>query len=547
MTRLAVTLPATDQFVLNGGIALSPDGSDLVYVANRDGVQQLHRRSMDELEPIPIDGTEGGESPFFSPDGESVGFIANSTLQKVSLAGGPSVALCNVEGWGASWGQDDVIVFGSSAGLMRVSASGGTPELITTLGAGEIRHQFPEFLPGGQAVLFSVYSGTPGTAQIAVHSLETGKRQMIESGNFMRYAPTGHIVFSRANSLWAVPFDSDRLAATGAATPVLAGVPPVNPAGLTNFALAGDGALAYVPGSTLGSSRFVWVDREGREELVAADPQNYREFTLSPNGTQIAVRIVGSIDEDLWIHDLLLDTWTRLTFDPASERFPLWTPDGERVAFGGGQGMFWKFADGTGDVEPIVETPSHQRPLAFSPDGSVLVFLDLSEGMDLGMVSLEGERASTPLLNTNAVEANATISPDGCRIAYQSSESGQFEIYVRPFPDVDDGKWQVSSDGGRWPLWAPDGRELFYLQQDMEMMAVSVETEPTFTIGKREPLFGMEPYFVQAIVRRVAISPDGQRFLLLKIGTGSQDAAVPPSIIVVLNWFEELKRLVPTN
>ena len=177
----------------------------------------------------------------------------------------------------------------------------------------------------------------------------------------------------------------------------------------------------------------------------------------------------------------------------------------------------------------------------------MLVFLDLSEGMDLGMVSLEGERSSTPLLNTNAVEANATISPDGRWMAYQSSESGQFEIYVRPFPDVDDGKWQVSSDGGRWPLWAPDGRELFYLQQDMEMMAASVETEPTFTIGKREPLFGMEPYFVQAIVRRVAISPDGQRFLLLKIGTGSEDAAVPPSIIVVQNWFQELKRLVPTN
>ena len=290
----------------------------------------------------------------------------------------------------------------------------------------------------------------------------------------------------------------------------------------------------------------MWVDREGREDPVVAAPQAYQEFTLSPDGTQLAVRVTGD-NTDVWIYDLLRDTSTRLTFDPAGERFPLWTPDGQRVAFGRTEGMFWKAADGTGEVELLVENSSNQWPQAFSPDGTVLVFEDWGSGGDLGMLSLEGERVSTPLLNTEFSERNATLSPDGRWIAYQSDESGQFEVYVRPFPDVDDGKWQVSSDGGTWPLWAPDGRELFYLGPQ-DMMSVAIETEPAITLGRREPLFDTAPYLRPPglTIRRVAIAPDG-RFLLLKQGGGSGVSAAPPSIVVVQNWFEELKRLVPAN
>ncbi len=299
------------------------------------------------------------------------------------------------------------------------------------------------------------------------------------------------------------------------------------------------------------------MDREGREEPVAAEPRNYGEFSLSPDGTQVAVRVTGEDTDDLWIYDLLRDTSTRLTFDPARERFPRWTPDGQRVAFGSAEGMFWKSADGTGEVEPLAAPSNEQdadlaalqqeglRPEAFSPDGTVLVFQDLSQGRDLGMMSLEGERVSTLLLDTEFQERNAEISPDGRYLVYESDESGQFEVYVRPFPDVNDGKWQVSSEGGTWPFWAADGRELFY-SGPQEMMVVAIEAEPTFTLGRREPLFDMQPYAratgTSNFSRRVAISPDGEQFLMLKANAGA-----PEDIVVVLNWFEELKRLVPTE
>ncbi len=249
----------------------------------------------------------------------------------------------------------------------------------------------------------------------------------------------------------------------------------------------------------------------------------------------------------MWIYDLVRETQTRLTFDPADEEFPIWTPDGQRVAFGSANTpLSWKSADGTGEVETLVESSSNQFPQAFSPDGTTLVFEDRnSPGWDLGMLSLEGERISTLLLETEFTERNAALSPDGRWMAYQSNESGQFEVYVRPFPDVNGGRWQVSSGGGGWPLWSPDGRELFYASSE-GMMAVPVETEPTFTQGTVDLLFDLGPYLRDGN-RRIDISPEGDRFLMLKAGGGSDETAETPSIIVVQNWFEELKRLVPTN
>ncbi len=286
------------------------------------------------------------------------------------------------------------------------------------------------------------------------------------------------------------------------------------------------------------------MDRQGQEEPVAAEPQAYLEFALSPSGTQIAVRIATE-DPDVWIYDLTLDTSTRLTFDPTNtEMFPVWTPDGQRVAFGGFGGMFWRAADGTGEVEPLVEDSTERFPNSFSPDGTALVFQD--QQRDLGILSLEGERTSTLLLDTEFAERNAALSPDGRWIAYQSNESGREEIYVRPFPDVNSGKWQVSNNGGVWPLWAPDGREVFYVGS-LAMMAVAIETEPTITLGRREALFDIAPYHTGRGNRHVAIARDGQRFLLLRQSGESEGTAAPPSIVVVQNWFEELKQLVPTN
>ncbi len=475
----------------------------------------------------------------------------------MSIHGGPPVVLSEELGGisGASWGADDSIIFATErSGLFRVSATGGEErEPLTNLEEGELAHRWPEILPGGHIVLFTVEKGQrDANREIAALNLETGERKLlIPGGSNPHYAATGHIVYGADGTLRAVPFDLDAVEVKGDPIPVLEGV-VTQARGDAHFSLAKDGTLVYVPGTRRGIAEqqtFVWVDREGREEPVAAEPRAYAEFSLSPDGTKIAVR-VGGQNQDVWIYDLVRDTQMRLTFDPAIEVFPIWTPDGQRVAFGSSEApLSWKAADGTGEVETLVESSSSQFPQAFSPDGTALVFEDRnSAGASLGMLSLEGERISTLLLETAFWERNAALSPDGGWMAYASDESGQFEVYVRPFPDVNGGRWQVSSGGGDWPLWSPNGREFFYVGSE-GMMAVPIETEPTFTQGTVDLLFDLGPYWtpVARTNRRIDISPEGDRFLLLKTGGGSDETAETTSIIIVLNWFEELKRLVPTN
>ncbi len=395
-------------------------------------------------------------------------------------------------------------------------------------------------------------------AQIVVQLLETGERRvLIEGGRDARYLPTGHLVYAQAGTLLAVPFDLTRLEVTGGPVPIVEGVMDANirtgiRTGAAHFSWGEDGTLVYVPetGGFGEQLTFVWVDREGREEPVAAEHRGYQEFSLSPDGTKIAVHVEDPENRDVWIYDLVRDTQMRLTFDPTNEQFPIWTPDGQRVVFGSlAAPLSWKAADGTGEVETLVESSSRQFPQVFSPDGTALVFEDRnSPGWGLGMLSLDGERISTLLMETDFMERNAALSPDGRWMAYQSNESGQFEVYVRPFPDVNGGRWQVSSGGGGWPLWSPDGRELFYVGSE-GMMAVAIETEPTFTQGTVDLLFDLDPYFKpsEGGNRRTDISPEGDRSLMLKAGGGSDETAQTTSIIVVQNWFEELKRLVPTN
>ena len=301
-TRFAVALPSTDQLGVSGvsGLALSPDGRNLVYRALRDGIFQLYRREMDQLEAVPIRGTEGAQFPFLSPDGESVGFFADGALKKVSLAGGLAVTLCDVPGprMDASWGPDDTIVFAyaGAPGLMKVSAAGGVAEPVTTVDAdqGEAGHRWLDVFPDGKAVLFTVWSTSLGDARIAVRSLETGEQRVLVDGTSPRYAPTGHIIFGRDGSLWAVPFDVDALEVTGPITPVLEGV-QINPGGLAQFTLAGDGSLAYVPGTVGGllEGTLVWVNRDGREvEPIADEPLLFpRYLRLSPDGRRLALTI----------------------------------------------------------------------------------------------------------------------------------------------------------------------------------------------------------------------------------------------------------------
>ena len=317
------------------------------------------------------------------------------------------------------------------------------------------------------------------------------------------------------------------------------------------FSFSDSGSLVYLRGTSGNERRImVWVDREGQEEpLTSAPPNAYSEPRLSPDGRLVAVGSRDSGNFDVQIHDLARGTMTRLTFEAVPDNNPVWTPDGQRVVFtstrdDGLENLYWRSADGTGQVERLAESPNKQTPYAFSPEGKQLVFTeeDPANDRDLYILSMEGDLVAEPLLQTPFQESNPAISPDGQYLAYQTDESGQNQIYVRPFPNVEDGKWQISSDGGTGPVWGPSGQELFYRNQDA-MMVVGIETEPTFIPGSPAVLFTGR--YTGASRRNYDISPDGQRFLMIKEAEQSAEASTKTELIMILNWFEELKERVP--
>ena len=557
-TRFAVALPATVQ--PDSAVTLSPDGRELVYVGRRDGVRQLYRRSMGGLEAATIRGTEGAEYPFFSPDGEWVGFFADAKLKKVPLAGGPPVTLCDAAyRIGASWGEDDVIVFASAAApaLMKVSASGGAPQPITAVDDEERRHSWPNILPGGKAVLFTAPTGNLENAQIVVQSLETGEKQVLVDGLHPRYAPSGHIVFGRqsSQSLWAVPFDLDRLEVTGEPRPVLEGV-QVNPGGgLANFAMASAGTLVYIPSGLLTAAlggELVWVDRQGVEQPLAEGSRGYRSPRLSPDDQRLAVvTLEDTLARDVWVFALGRGTLTRLTFGDRSTT-PVWSRDGEQVIFASARGeedtynysIFSKPANGSGIAEQMT-SGANRIPTSVSSDGKTIVFRQLSDstGFDIGIVHLEGEREPEMYLQTSFDEHSGMLSPDDRWLAYVSDESGREEIYVRPFP-AQDGKWQISTEGGSEPVWSRDGKELFFRNGD-RMMAVAISTSPELAPGTSTLLFEAS-YSTSTFEPRTNydVASDG-RFVMIRTAEGAAEEA--SDIHVVLDWLEERERLVPTD
>ena len=545
-------------------VAISPDGTRVVYASGRGGPssRRLYLRQLGELDATPIRGTEGGSAPFFSPDGQSVGFrtFPGGSLKRVSVLGGPAVTIAEPNVLhGMSWGPDDAIVFGSPSGLMRVPAVGGEPEPLTTVDPeqGEVAHRFPHVLPNLAGVLFSAWSGSDENSRLAVVSLETGAiSYLLPGGTHPRYAPTGHIVYGVGGTLRAVGFDADRLELTSDnPVPVLENV-NIRGTGAANFALAGNGSLVYVTGSGAGAGAqraLVWVDREGREEPLAMPLGPYRSPSVSPDGRRVALDVIHPENSDIWVHDLVRGTETLLTTDPANDTAPLWTPDGEWVVFDstreGQPALFQKHADTPGDAERLVASSGNTfiRPASWSDEGRTLLFWEMGEtGPDIGLISMEGDRATEPLLDAEAFEAAPAISPDGGWMAYESNETGQNEVYVQRFPTLG-GKQTISTAGGRQPLWSPDGRELFYRAPN-GMMVVPVETEPTFTAGTPEVLFNTQ-YFFNRSERTYDLHPDGQRFLMVKDAalTDGSGTATQQQIVLVEHWFEELKRLVPIN
>jgi eukaryotic-like serine/threonine-protein kinase len=537
-------------------VAITPDGTRIVYIGSNN---QLFVRPLDRLDATAIfTGAAPLNWVFTSPDGRWVGFVEGNTLKKVALTGGPPVTIAQTgQVFGATWGPDDTIIFATSdpdTGLQRVSADGGAVSELTqpARGRGELDHLWPEMLPGGRSLLLTITAATGGlaAAQVAVLDLMTGTHTVLmRGGSHGHYVSSGHLVFTAEGTLRAIPFDLTRLQTRG--TPVMVLPRLVTTArGSGDFVVADDGTLAYVdaPGATAAAGRtLVWVDREGREETLGAPPRPYFHPRISPDGTRVAVAI-GDQEHDVWIWDLPRQTLSQLTFDPAADFAPVWTPDGRRLIFfsqrGREPGLFSQLADGTGMAERLT---SGAPTSAVTPDGTHALFA-LTGNQDLAMVSLDGTRRVQSLLTHPSIERNGIVSPDGRWLAYESDSSGRFEVYVRPFPDVEAGQWLISTAGGTRPLWSPNGRvpELFYVAPGGALMASRVELRKGAWSAERPTTIVAGRYAMEGVRdrRTYDVSRDGRRFLLIKEATSD---ATPPQIIVVQHWLEELRRLAPPN
>ncbi|MDA2924099.1 hypothetical protein MYX65_05480 [Acidobacteria bacterium AH-259-L09] len=452
---------------------------------------------------------------------------------------------------GGSWGTDGQIIFSAflgERGLERVSSSGGEPDLLTTPDSdqGEGPHRFPQHLPGGKAIVFTV--GTGGSwddALIVAQRLDTGERKvLIEGGSDARYVTTGHLVYVRAGALMAAPFDLDRLEMTGPPVAIVKGVmQSTSITGAAHIGFSELGWLVYVPGTAKATERkLAWVDRQGEEQPLPVPPQPYYGPSLSPDGQRLAVTIDQGNKQDIWVYDIPRGGLTRLTFE-GSNQSPVWTPDGRKVTFtsnrAGPWNLFWKSADGSGATERLTTSEQDQWQVSWSSDGQFLAFVT---SWDIWVMSVDGEREPQLFLQTKFNERRPVFSTDGRWLAYVSDESGRNEIYVRPFPKVEEGKWQISTDGGVEPVWAPNGPELFYRSGD-QMIVVDIRAEPTFQAGTPRLLFEGSYDRGPGGNAGYDVTPDGQRFVMVKAG----EESAPTQINVVLNWFEELKRLVPTE
>jgi serine/threonine protein kinase/Tol biopolymer transport system component len=563
VSRFVTTLPP-GQTIPNLGswgstVALSADGSQLVYVAQEGDTRRLYRRPMESFEAEPIPGTEGALAPFLSPDGSWVGFYSGQEVKKVSLRGGALSTVCTVDRTtfrGGSWGPRDTIAYSQCTyGLRLVPVAGGTPEVLTSVS--EIQHEgnhaFPQFLPGGEAVLFTV-ANSPVDARIAVYNQVTGEqRTLIDPGFYGRYVSTGHIVYAWEGELLAVPFDLDELEVTGLPVRVLDGVLMEGDPRAAHFSISDNGTLVYVPGGILrDESQLVWVDRAGKEEETLSFPPGLYGPRISPDGRQILVsrsdpRGAGSC---VWAYELERGVERRVTDETGAEYWPIWTPDARRVVYNSRQGGRSVFRsqpiDGSDPGETIMEKgESWPSPYSFSDDGS-LAYQEserLMEAFDVWVLPPDGPPHA--FLQTESNEFHPAFSPDGRWIAYVSDESGGWEVNLRPYPGPG-AVTRVSMGGGEEPIWSPDGREIYYRGPwGDSVLAVSFDPGGSSPrLGRPRLLF--EGRYVNGnwYGRRYDLSPDGERFLLVREG---EPPPAQTQYNIVLNWFEELERLVPTD
>jgi serine/threonine-protein kinase len=562
LARFDIDLPAKAELNLisRPAVALSPDGSQVVFAALVDGVSRLYVRKRDAIETRLLPGTEEGSNPVFSPDGRWLAFFGGNKLKKMQLDGTPVSLADAPDARGLDWLGDNALVFAPNAlgPIYTIPAAGGSPHAITAIDekARERTHRWPVALPDGRAVVFTVgtFASPDNYDESAIDAvtLSNGERRRVfDRAAFVRLAP-GYLLFARSAVLSAVAFDARTLTPSGTAVQVLQGVNGDTTTGAADFSLAGDGTFAYVPGdSHAGLSRPVWADRKGTTELFDLPENLYFDLAMSPDGSRLAMTIgrgarsgADEGSDDIWVYEIARKTMTRFSFGGGDT--PIWSADGSRIFYvsqnaTGTQSTIWvRPADGSRDPVRLGTVASRAFLHYVSPDSRsfILDFEDHNgKGRQIFRWFADAGAKPEPLVATPSDEYSAAVSPDGRWLAYQSNESNRYEVYVRDLQGTG-GRWQVSNGGGEEPHWAPNGREL-YFRSESRLLVSPVERQPTFRPGTPSVL--MQGIYNMRSDSGISfdVDPKSGRFVMIRLASSG---GTQPRVRLVLNWFDEIRR-----
>jgi Tol biopolymer transport system component len=546
---------------LGPGAVLSPDGTTLAVAVDQPGrPNQIFLRRLDQMAAVPLAGTEGARNIFFSPDGQSIAFFADGKLKRVPISGGTPTTLADApDDRGGAWGEDGTIVFApnSRSAIHRVRASGGAIEEVTRVGTDETAHRWPQVLPCGRGILFTLVRSSAVQA-IAIQPRDGGEHRILqEQASFGRLVPSGHLLFMRGDTVYAAPLDLASLTHPAAPVPVLEGVRHDRPSGGAQIAFSDSGGAVYVKGSASAGRQMIWLDANGLEQPIAAPPAQYSDPRLSPDGTKVA-STKQDASADVWVYDLQRGTDSRLTFENTNEIVPLWTPDGRFITYGviardAPPSVYWTRADGSGTPQLLVRDTRPLIPFSWHPNGRVLAMIrqEPENIADVVITEFSGDERTGlkagPLVTfagTGFAEQEPAFSPDGRWLAYQSNESGRFEIYVSGYPGPS-GRWQVSNGGGVFPTWGPDGRTLYYRSPEQQIMAVSFTvTDGVFSAAAPVPWSPTRLDDLGLLVRTFDVHPDGKRMFAIRVPLEERMTSV--RVTLISDLLDELRMKVPT-
>ena len=547
--RFPLLPPEGTEFIDGGEASISPDGRTLAFIAQAgaDKPPMLWLRPLDSISAQAIPGTDGAEVPFWSPDGQQIGFQANGKLEKIEATGGTPLTLCDADLPGGSWNKDGVILFDNHNSIYSVPDTGGEPTPVTTpdTARGEF-FQLPQFLPDGRHFIVQVRSGSPGADYIAAGSLDSKTVERLTSATTNAvYAPPGYLLYMDQSTLMVRAFNAKALRFTGGAVPVAQNVGMYAAAFYGYFSVSPAGVLAYETVPAVSTNQMTWFNRTGQKLGPVGQPDVYTTPVLSLDGSRLAVSVGALGKHNIWVYDLKRGTGSRLTADSSDDLNPVWSQDGRRVLFSsnraGQYDIYQQAADGLGGADPVLQSKSQAKYLNdVTTDGRYAIFDNggASNETALWALPLFGDHKPFPFVGGGLRAASAQFSPNGGYVAYRSTETGRDEIYVQTFPQQT-GKWQISASGGTEPMWRRDRKELYFLAPDQKLMAVDMNTNA----GTLQPGIPRELFQTQSIPpwywKNIYVpSADGQRFLML---TPAVDAK-PAPITVVVNWAGMLKK-----